>query len=116
MLDSLFYIAKADGAVHEREASYLEDVADIFGFDAAEFARIKARHVLPDGGGPYAVLGIDRSAKDEEIKKRYRELVRENHPDVHIANGMPEELIDIATERLAQINAAYEEIARERVL
>src|SRR5439155_25397422 len=82
VLDSLFYIAKADGAVHEHEARYLEDVADIFGFDAAEFARIKARHVPPEGGGPYAVLGIDRSAKDEDIKKRYRKLVRENHPDV----------------------------------
>ena len=116
VLDSLFYIARADGAVHEREVQYLEDVAGIFGFAPVEFDRIKARHILPEGGNPYAVLGIERSAKDEEIKKRYRQLVRENHPDIHIASGMPEELIDIANDRLARINAAYEEIARERVL
>jgi DnaJ like chaperone protein len=116
VIDSLFTIAKADGAVHERELQFLQDVADIFGFDAKEFARIKARHVLPEESDPYAILGIDPNARAEEIKKRYRQLVRENHPDVHIAGGMPEELIDIATERLARINAAYEEIARERVL
>jgi DnaJ like chaperone protein len=116
VLDSLFYIAKADGAVHEREVHYLEDVAGIFGFDAGDFTRIKARHILPEGADPYAILGLERSAHDEEIKRRYRKLVRENHPDVHIAAGMPEELIGIANERLARINAAYEEIARERVL
>jgi DnaJ like chaperone protein len=115
VLDSLFHIAKADGAVHEREEQFLAEVAAIFGFDAAEFARIKVRHVV-DEADPYAILGLARSARDEEIKKRYRQLVRENHPDVHIAGGMPEELIDIANDRLARINAAYEEIARERVL
>jgi DnaJ like chaperone protein len=116
ILDSLFSIAKADGAVHERELGFLEDVATIFGFDAKGFARIEARHVMPEGTDPYAILGIERGARDEEIKKRYRKLVREYHPDVHIAGGMPEELIDLANERLARINAAYDEIARERVL
>jgi DnaJ like chaperone protein len=42
--------------------------------------------------------------------------VRENHPDRHIAAGMPEELVVIANERLAAINAAYEIVARERGL
>jgi DnaJ like chaperone protein len=116
VLDSLFHIAKADGAVHEREGRFLEDVAMIFGFDSSEFARIKARHILADEADPYAILGLERGAREEDIKKRYRQLVRENHPDVHIAGGMPEELIDIANDRLARINAAYEEIARERVL
>ena len=38
------------------------------------------------------------------------------HPDLHVASGMPEELIDLANDRLARINTAYEEIMRERVL
>jgi DnaJ like chaperone protein len=116
VLDSLFYIAKADGAVHEREVQYLDEVATIFGFDDKQFARIKARHLLPEGTDPYAILGIERDAGNEEVKRRYRKLVREHHPDIHIAGGLPEELIDLANERLARINAAYDEIARERVM
>jgi DnaJ like chaperone protein len=59
---------------------------------------------------------MEPSESDEEIKSRYRALVRDNHPDKHIAAGMPEELVAIATERLATINAAYDRIARERGL
>jgi DnaJ like chaperone protein len=116
LLDSLFHIAKADGAMHEREIAYLEHVATIFGFEPKDFARIKARHVRRDGSDPYAILGLDPDASKDVIRRQYRKLVRENHPDIHIAAGMPEELIDIATDRLAQINAAYERIALERGL
>jgi DnaJ like chaperone protein len=116
VIDSLFHIAKADRAVHEREIAFLESVSGIFGFDAADFRRIRARHLRPGRSDPYAVLGLNSDAAGDEIKRRYRKLVRENHPDRHIAQGMPEELIDIATERLARINAAYDEIALERGL
>jgi DnaJ like chaperone protein len=116
VLDSLFHIAKADGGVHERELLYLEQVAGIFGFDEHSFARIRARHVFEAGSDPYAILGIGRSAGDAEIRKHYRRLVRENHPDLHIGGGMPAELIEVATERLARINVAYDRIARERGL
>jgi DnaJ like chaperone protein len=116
VVDSLFHIAKADGAVHEREISYLESVSGIFGFDARDMRRFKARHLLPQKGDPYAILGLEPTARDEDIKAHYRRLVRENHPDIHIAGGMPEEMIDVATDRLAAINAAYDEIARERRL
>jgi DnaJ like chaperone protein len=43
-------------------------------------------------------------------------MVKENHPDRHIAAGVPEEMVEIATLRLAAINAAYDRIARERAL
>lgn len=49
-----------------------------------------------------------------EIKREYRRLVAENHPDRLIARGIPEEFIVIATERLAAINRAFERIERER--
>jgi DnaJ like chaperone protein len=116
VLDCLFHIAKADGAVHEREVRYLERVASIFGFDHREFRRIRARHVAPEAADAYAILGVDPGASAQDIKRQYRALVRENHPDLHVAEGMPEELIDLANERLARINAAYDEIARERGL
>src|SRR4051794_6014157 len=116
VLDGLFHIAKADGGVHERELSYLENVAKLFGLSAQEFASIKARNLLPDRSDPYVILGIDPRFSDEDIKKHYRKLVRDHHPDRHVAAGMPQEMIRIATERLALINAAFETIARERGL
>jgi len=53
-------------------------------------------------------------ASDEEIKRTYRLLVRENHPDSLIARGVPEEFIRLATDKLAAINGAYEKIQAER--
>ena len=51
---------------------------------------------------------------DDELKRHYRQLVAENHPDREIARGLPPEAVKIATERLAAINAAWERIAAER--
>ena len=112
VLDGLFHIAKADGIVHERELDYLERVASIFGFAEGEFAAIRARHVLL-ADDPYVVLGLQRGISFREIRKHYRQLVQENHPDRLIARGVPEECRRIANDRLAAINAAYETIERE---
>ena len=62
---------------------------------------------------PYVVLGIERGQPFTEVKKRYRKLVSENHPDRLIARGLPQEFIKIATTRVAAINAAYELIERD---
>lgn len=115
VLDSLFDIAGADGAVHEREMSYLAEVARIFGFDETAFARVRARHVI-DGADPYLVLEADRTWDYERLRKQYRRLVVENHPDRLIARGVPEEFIRIANERLAAINAAWDKIERRRAI
>ena len=113
VLDGLFHIAKADNAFHPGEHGFLREVALIFGFDEQDFARIRARHVTV-ADDPYLILGLSRDASEEEIRRRYRELVREYHPDRHIAAGMPEEMIDIATERLQKVNEAYDRIMREK--
>lgn len=112
ILDGLFLIAEADGAVHEAELAYLRRVADAFGRDDDSFESVLARHVVhPDD--PYRVLGADRSMSLPEIRTRYRTLVRNTHPDREIARGLPPEAIRIATDRLAAINAAWERIERE---
>ena len=67
-----------------------------------------------DGADPYRVLGVDPDADLDEVKRRYRRLVAENHPDRLIARGMPQEFMAIANERMAALNAAYEAIERER--
>jgi DnaJ like chaperone protein len=116
VLDGLFHIAKADNAVHPAELEYLRRVATIFGFAETEFARIRARHVALGHDDPYLVLGLDASAHVDEVKRRYRKLVREHHPDKHIAAGVPEELVAIANERLQHINEAYGRIRKEHAV
>ena len=113
VLDGLFHIAKADNALHPGEHGFLAKVAEIFGFTPADFSRIRARHVAI-ADDHYLILGVDRAATTVEIKARYRALVREYHPDRHIAAGMPEEMIEIATVRLQKVNEAYDQIMRER--
>ncbi|HEY8565763.1 MAG TPA: TerB family tellurite resistance protein [Beijerinckiaceae bacterium] len=115
VLDGLFYIAEADGAVHEAELAYLRAVGAIFGFDDPTFDRIAARHVRQPED-PYLILGAERSLDDAALRRHYRRLVVENHPDNAIARGLPPEAVRIATQRLAVINAAWERIAAERGL
>lgn len=114
VLDGLFHIAKADGVIHEDELTYLEHVAEIFGFNAPEFIRIRSRHVgvLDD---PYEILELPRDAVLADIKKKYKSLVRSLHPDKLMAAGVPPEMVRLATDRLARINSAYSEITKERV-
>ncbi|MDE2383219.1 MAG: DnaJ family molecular chaperone [Alphaproteobacteria bacterium] len=115
VLDGLFHIAKADGVVHPGELAYLEKVAEIFGFTGADWLRLRARHVaLKDD--PYEVLGVSPGARLSEVKKHYKALVKELHPDKQIAAGVPEEMVRLATERLSRINAAFAEIEKAHEL
>jgi DnaJ like chaperone protein len=112
LLEGLYTIAEADGTVHPAELDYLHQVAGIFGLDASRFARAGAAAGNP--ADPYVVLGVTRSASDEQIKTAWRNLVRENHPDRLMAQGLPQEAIALANRQVAAINAAYDQIARER--
>src|SRR5690606_18942542 len=115
ILDGLFHIAKADGVLHEREAAFLARVAEIFSISEVRFAQIRARHVA-DASNPYVVLDVGPDTSFDEIKRRYRQLVAESHPDRLIARGVPEEFLAIANTRVAALNAAYEQIEKSRSL
>ncbi len=111
VLDGLFHIAKADGVIHEKELSYLQSVAEIFGFNDTDWRHIQARHVAVRDN-PYYVLGVETDARMVDIKKHYKSLVRQLHPDMQIAAGVPAEMVKLASDRLAKINAAYAEIEK----
>jgi DnaJ like chaperone protein len=121
VLIGLFEIARADRELDPSEVEFLRRVATIFGFDRAAFEQLRARYSatardLSGADDAYAVLGLSRSARDEDIRRTYRELVREHHPDRLLAKGMPEEMIERANRTLAAINVAYDRIAKERNL
>lgn len=114
LLDGLFYIAKADDIFHPKEEAFLHSVAGIFGFSDADWSRIRAGHVGQDLADPYVILGIRHDTPDAAVKQAYRRLVRENHPDLLIAQGLPEEFMMVANTKIAIINDAYEKIAKQR--
>jgi DnaJ like chaperone protein len=116
LLGGLFHIARADGPVNADELAFLRRIADVFGFDAARFGRVRDRFLPTETRDPYAILGVARTASDEVIKKAYRRLIREHHPDRLIARGLPREMLDQANEKMAAINAAYDDIAKHRGL
>jgi DnaJ like chaperone protein len=121
LLIGLFEVARADGEIGPGEVDLLRGVAASFGFDVAAFEQIRARFSattrdLSGADDPYAVLGLARNARNEEIRRKYRDLVREHHPDRLVARGMPEEMIEQANRVLGAINAAYDRIAKERNL
>ncbi|WP_226549648.1 molecular chaperone DjiA [Celeribacter naphthalenivorans] len=114
IMDGLFHIAMADGEYHPGEDAFLIRVAEIFDIEDRAFRVLRARYVPDALRDPYDVLGVEPSASLAEIKSAYRALVRETHPDRMIARGVPEEAVQLASDRLVEINAAWEEISAER--
>ena len=114
LLGGLFHIAMADGILKPSEMQYLRQVAGIFGFDEQRFERIRASFDRPEKSSPFDILGVDPDASDSDIKSAYRTLVRENHPDTLIAQGLPQEFIDLANEKMAAINSAYDTLKKQR--
>lgn len=116
LLHGLFHIAMADGVLHPAEDEYLQQVAGIFGFNEAAYERLRAYHSDGEDSDPYQIIGVPSDISDVDLKKAYRKLIVQNHPDKAIAEGLPQEFVDVANEKLAKINAAYDQIAKIRRL
>ncbi len=123
--------ATADGDVNPSERQILYQIGQAFRIAPAHLDRlvemVKAQQSFHQGGssasrnqgGPtieqaYKVLGLDKSASNPEVKKAYRKLMSQHHPDKLVAKGMPEEMVKVATEKSQEIQSAYEMIKREK--
>ena len=109
LFEVLFHIARIDGDITPDAQHYLYQLALELGFDAKDFERIQLRYD-DSAGNPYHILGVDVGADIEVIRRAWLALAREHHPDRLQADGLPLECIRSASERLASINAAYEQI------
>jgi DnaJ like chaperone protein len=115
--------AMADGQLHATERNILFIIGEHLGFDHAALEHLFgfARASQPAAGGgrqslarAYEVLGVTRDASDAEVKKAYRRLMNQHHPDKLISRGLPEEMIRLATEKTQGIKEAYEQIRESR--
>ena len=64
----------------------------------------------------YKILGVSENDSEKTIKTSYRKLISENHPDKLIGQGMPEDLINMATDKTQKIQSAFELIKSNRNL
>lgn len=112
LMEGLFHIAIADGTYHPNEDAFLGRVAEIFGMDEMQFRGVRTRFVPDATPDPYSVLGVTPDTDIADIRKAWRALVRDSHPDRMIARGVPEEAVKLAEKRLIDINRAWEDINR----
>jgi len=118
----------ADGQVHEAEHAMLVRIAQRLGLTEADVAQLEAllRVSAAGAAGPGAVppqarlddaftaLGLAVNASDEDVKRAYRRLMSQNHPDKLASKGLPESMRQVAEERTREINVAYELIKESR--
>ena len=114
VLDGLFHIAKADGAVTAGETAYIERVSKIFGLSPLSFRRIKASHLGAPENDPYTVLEVAPDAADEVVRAAWKSALSQAHPDRATSRGLPPEFVEFAQAKSAAINAAYDQVMRER--
>jgi len=126
-------MAYADGQITSAEMGALTRVANSLGISnnalqrtismaaaqanfGAHRQRRKYRSEKNQLTNAYKALGVSSSVDDRELKKVFRRLMSENHPDKLSARGVPKEMIDLATERSQSITAAYDLIKAARGL
>lgn len=114
LMEGLFHIAMADGAYHPDEDRFLQRVAELLGLDEGAFRRIRSRFVRDAAPDPHTVLGVSADTPLEDIRKVWKQMVRDCHPDRMIARGVPEEAVKLAERRLVDVNRAWEEISAAR--
>ncbi|MCK9229764.1 MAG: co-chaperone DjlA [Syntrophales bacterium] len=129
-LEILLTMAMADGELHESERRILYHVAEGVGYPGAELDRLlrmmeaerqgrrQSRSAVASReislNDAYGVLGLPKNVSDEDLKKTYRRLIMQYHPDTLVSKGLPEEMMNFASEKTRTIKAAYDVIRESR--
>ncbi|GJM09165.1 MAG: co-chaperone protein DjlA [Lysobacteraceae bacterium] len=123
-LEILIDSALIDGPVTADERRVLARTCVVLGFEPGQLEqmirmRTQGRRRGPASPkqpafDPYAVLGVEAKATDAEVKRAYRRLMSQHHPDKLVSKGLPEEMMDIAKQRVREIRQAYDLIKQQR--
>jgi len=126
LLVYLVVMALADGHLHSSEEAVLFDIAGRVGYDRATFQQLldmvlnqshfaggkaTSATALDDA---YKALGVAKDSTDQEVKRAYRKQMSQYHPDKLIGQGLPEDMIAMATEQSKEIQHAYDLIKKSR--
>lgn len=126
LLVYLIVMALADGHMHPAEESLLAGIAGRLGYDHTEFRQLldmvqNQSHFAAGQTGSasaldnaYKALGVTKDSSDAEIKRAYRKLMSQYHPDKLIGQGLPEDMIAMATEQAKEIQLAHDLIKQHR--
>ena len=135
-LEIQLHAAYADGRIDSSEQIIINKVASTLGFSRRHVEQLSAmvrsnlglgehRYYYQGSEAPrksdsdllkeaYDILGVTKSSSDADVKKAYRRLMNQHHPDKLVSKGLPEEMIQMANEKTQQIKAAYELIKKAR--
>lgn len=126
LLIYLIVMALSDGRVDPAEERLLIDIARHLGYDQAAFKRMldmvlnqshfaggqaTSATALDDA---YKALGVGKESSDQEVKRAYRKLMSQYHPDKLMGQGVPEDMIAVATEQAQEVQVAYDLITKSR--
>jgi len=114
VLEGLFHIAKADGAVTAEETLFLERVAELFGLSPMTWRRILAEQVGAPADDPYVILGVAPDASAAQIGAAWKAALMKVHPDRAAGLGLSRAEAQAAETRAAAVNAAHDQVMRER--
>ncbi len=129
-LETQLHAVLADGVLHYQEKRLLMEMASCFEFSENEFEKLSAlicrqhgiagsatsvpERTRPKFKDAYAVLGVTQKEDPVVIRKAYRRLVSQHHPDKLVAKGLPEEMMRSATEKIQEIKSAYDQIKKAK--
>ncbi len=126
LLVYLIVMAMADGEYHPEEEKLLTEIAGYLGYGPEAFKRL-LEMVLNQthfAGGQadsaaalddaYKALGVGKDSTDAEVKRAYRKLMSKYHPDKLMGQGLPEDMIKVATEQAKEIQLAYDLVCKQR--
>ena len=127
--------AYADGSLTQSERQVFAHVCQVLGINSQQFEQIHQRFLAQQAyyqnqssGGEgwsrpgsgfglskaYEVLGVSESASDAEVKRAYRKLMSQHHPDKLVAKGLPEEMMEVAKQKAQEIQVAYDQVRDSR--
>lgn len=124
----LITLALADGELHDGERTALTRIGEHLGYGADAIERLvrmataqehfhkqgAADSAAPTLDDAYLALGVSAEATDAQVKRAYRKLMSQHHPDKLSSRGVPEDMLRLATEKSQEIQAAYELIRKAR--